>query len=379
MKKIVFVTGLSLLTIGSFAQMGKVMGAYNYLQYNDLDKAKNSIDLATVHEKSKSNAKTWLYRGKVYYAIHVSKEEKFKTLHDNPLKEAYTAYLKAFEFDTKKIDIKDLQNSLAICVPSLFSAGVESFNSNSYPDAVEKFETCISIGEKLGTIDTLAAYNAALASERGEMNDKALKYYQKCADLGYGGASVYSSMAAIHKAAGDEVAALAVLKKGREKHPDNQDMITAEINFYLKDGKYDEAFDNLSLAIKNDPNNATFYFARASINDQRKQYEEAKADYIKAIELKPDYFDALYNLGALYFNQGAETNNQANDLPLNEAKKGEELRAKADELFKGALPHLEKAHELNSSDKNTMVSLKNIYARTGDTEKYKVINEKLTN
>ena len=156
-------------------------------------------------------------------------------------------------------------------------------------------------------------------------------------------------------------------------------MITAEINFYLKDGKYDEAFDNLSLAIKNDPNNATFYFARASINDQRKQYEEAKADYIKAIELKPDYFDALYNLGALYFNQGAETNNQANDLPLNEAKKGEELRAKADELFKGALPHLEKAHELNSSDKNTMVSLKNIYARTGDTEKYKVINEKLTN
>ena len=26
--------------------------------------------------------------------------------------------------------------------------------------------------------------------------------------------------------------------------------------------------------------------------------------YKKAIELKPDYFDANYNLGALYFNEG---------------------------------------------------------------------------
>ena len=58
-----------------------------------------------------------------------------------------------------------------------------------------------------------------------------------------------------------------------------------------------------------------------SIYDQKKEFVKAEADYKKAIELKADYFDALYNLGALFFNNGAEIYNQANDLPLKEIKK----------------------------------------------------------
>ena len=42
---------------------------------------------------------------------------------------------------------------------------------------------------------------------------------------------------------------------------------------------------------------------------------EAEKAYLKAIELKPDYFDAYYNLGALFFNKGVEVFEFANSIP----------------------------------------------------------------
>ena len=45
--------------------------------------------------------------------------------------------------------------------------------------------------------------------------------------------------------------------------------------------------------------------------------------------------------------------------------------------FKEAQPYLEKAHELNPADTNTMVSLKQLYARLNETAKYDAIKAKL--
>jgi hypothetical protein len=45
--------------------------------------------------------------------------------------------------------------------------------------------------------------------------------------------------------------------------------------------------------------------------------------------------------------------------------------------FASALPYLEKAYELDPNDYNTLLSLKQLYAKTNQTDKYKVINEKL--
>ena len=135
----------------------------------------------------------------------------------------------------------------------------------------------------------------------------------------------------------------------------------------------------MDIAIQNDPKNATFFFARGSIQDQQGMFEKAESDYMKAIEIKPDFFDAIYNLGALYFNKGAEVYNSANDLPLKEEAKAKVLRTEAENLFQKALPYLEKAEQMSPNDKSTLLSLKNIYARTKQTEKYNAVNEKLKN
>ena len=107
------------------------------------------------------------------------------------------------------------------------------------------------------------------------------------------------------------------------------------------------------------------------------KFEEAENYYKKAIELNPDYFDANYNLGALYVNQAIEISKAANELPLNEEKKYKELKDQETELLRKSLPYIEKADSLQPNDQYTLRSLKDIYTRLGMMDKLKSINERL--
>ena len=81
----------------------------------------------------------------------------------------------------------------------------------------------------------------------------------------------------------------------------------------------------------------------------------------------PDAFGTNYNLGALYFNTAIEQNNKANATSNNSTHK--KLKSKADTLFAKALPFLEKAYAIDSKDKNTLLSLKQLYYMKGDYKK----------
>ena len=55
-------TAMVYLTSGTFAQKNKVQTAFNYYKYDELDKAKQAIDEASVHETTIGMAKTWYYK-----------------------------------------------------------------------------------------------------------------------------------------------------------------------------------------------------------------------------------------------------------------------------------------------------------------------------
>ena len=137
------------------------------------------------------------------------------------------------------------------------------------------------------------------------------------------------------------------------------------------------ALDYLELATKNNPENSTYWFAKGTLYDGMRDSLKTVECYKKAIELDPKYFDANYNLGAVYFNTGAEVMAKANALPASEEAAYEKLKTEADARFKQALPYLEKAHELNKLDLPTLESLKNIYYRLGMLEQMEVIKKEL--
>jgi hypothetical protein len=79
----------------------------------------------------------------------------------------------------------------------------------------------------------------------------------------------------------------------------------------------------------------------------------------------------------LYVNKAASINDEANKLPLDATAHYDKLKKEADEYLEKALPYLEKATELQPGDVNTLISLKQIYARTNKTDKVKAVQEKI--
>ena len=69
----------------------------------------------------------------------------------------------------------------------------------------------------------------------------------------------------------------------------------------LRYSQYEEAEEALTKAIKYDKHNYEAYYYRGCAKINAQKYEEAIADFEKAVELKPDYADAYFNIGRVYY------------------------------------------------------------------------------
>ena len=133
----------------------------------------------------------------------------------------------------------------------------------------------------------------------------------------------------------------------------------------------------LEMAIEQDPENATFYFAQGTLFEKLDDEEKAIEAYDKAIEADPEYYNAYYNLGALYYNKGVQQIEVANAIPANENERYLEETKKADIWWEKALPYMEKCQELKPDDVMTLESLKNLYYLIKQIDKYNEVLEKL--
>jgi tetratricopeptide (TPR) repeat protein len=417
MKRIIAASAACLLTLTMAAQSAKVVSAKNYLtdyerskDPESLQKAKENINLAAEHADTKENAKTHVYRGMIYIVAYDARkraeEDKLQptvsdpnkrtimALQNTPVEDleiAYQSFAKAKTLDVKGNWTAELRKIGDIGL-YFDNVGRALYNAKKFPEALSAFEKTYEIS---GSVDTTALSNAAISAERAGNFEKAKTYYNKMAEGKQGAGNTYSSLMNVHLMGKDTAGALAILKKGRETYPNDINLLISETNFYLKANKSEDALKNLNLAIQAKPADANLYLVRGNIYDnlanpkdetgkdleKPKDYEEktklAETDYKKAIELKPDYFDALYNLGVLYNNHGVALAKLADKITDN-AKYAAE-NAKATEEFAKAMPVLEKAHQVSPKDRATMMALKQIYARMQQTDKLKEINEKLKN
>ena len=69
----------------------------------------------------------------------------------------------------------------------------------------------------------------------------------------------------------------------------------------LRYSEYKKAEETLTKAIKYDKSNFEAYYYRGCARVNAMKYDEAIADFEKAVELKPDYADAYFNLGRTYY------------------------------------------------------------------------------
>lgn len=404
MKKFVIALTVMMVSLSVFAQKSAIQSAFNYQKTGKLDKAQEYIDKAIEHEKTIADAKAWYYRGNIYIDIYNSPLDAYRNLSPEALTIAFTSYQKAIELDEKG----DYKDEILEKMPGLgelffnegarqYNAGIEANNSldsvaarTSFGYSVNAFEQAYNIYTKAGINDTTTIFYVSVAAELAGDYDKAKEKLTQLISMQYPKPTVYGSLAGIYYEHDKDVEkAMEIFALGRERFPNDLNLLLLETNLFLGEAMTEKALDNLQMAAKIDTNNPTIFFAigakynevvddTTKTNEMREDaFQKAVIAYKRSIELKPDYFDPNYNIGALYVNKASTEISVANELPIEEQAKYDALMESANTYLKDCLPYLEKAHELQPDDISTMVSLKEIYTRLGMLEKMKEMDTKL--
>ena len=378
MKNVLLTLLLLVITTLTFAQSHNVVNASIALRNEEFVDAKKYIDEAYKTESTSNDAKMWNYRSQIYLKIAL-KEAK---LDADAVFKATEAHLKCLQTDKKGRVIvrkwtaeEDVLAGLIQCGYKLFNNAIEEYNAGNYKSSLKHYDAIFQIIPldtenqlKRGNItkETIL-YNSFFASNKMKDNSKSKEYLQKLIDINFNEPAIYVQMSIILIEEEKMEKALEYLALGRESFEEDQGLINTQINWYIQLGRTTELIGKLGEAIALDEENELLYFNRGTIYDQKGDIENAEQDYLTALELNPSAFGANYNLGALYFNQGVATKNKANATSDNSLYK--KLNKEADAVFAKALPYLEAAHIINTEDKNTLLSLKQLYYLNNDYAK----------
>ena len=215
-----------------------------------------------------------------------------------------------------------------------FNGKQESF----YPDGSMKSEATYKDGALKGKKNDMLNF-AATSALRAEDYATALGYFNELKNNGVDGVDVYKHLAACYNGMGDSENAMAMINAGLEKDPSDASLIVEKVNAYMKEGKTVEAVEDINKLLALDPQNAQLLFVLGTIygdenNKDVYDTEKAKKYYEDAIEINPDYYDAIYNLGALYITMSNKLKTEANELPLNKVKEYNDLVKQAEDLVR---------------------------------------------
>ncbi|MFH2142839.1 MAG: tetratricopeptide repeat protein [Bacteroidota bacterium] len=343
----------------------------NLMKNGELKQAKELVDKLTT--KDQGNSKIWLHRGAVYQTLYESENPEFKALHNDPLNESYYSFKKSMELDLTNEYLQINLKSLGILSNLFVKKGIDEFNAGDFKEAFRSFENNIEINERpaIMLLDTIIYYNAAISAEKIGKYDKAEYYLKKLIVFKYNSPQMYLDLAGVYKKQNDLVKYKSTLNDGIAACPgENIGLISEFINYYLSIGNIEKTLEYIEEGIKIEPENPDFYFIRGSISDQKGETEKARKDYFLTIEKEPEHIDALYNLGAIYFNEGLTTEKNA----MSKADK-----KNAEEKYFEAIKYFEKVHNIDNSDSQTIKLLIQLYSTTSQENKKTEMEKKFLN
>jgi hypothetical protein len=389
MKRISLLVIMVISMTSGFTQVNLRQIASKYLKEGKLDSALAIINLCVKNPTTSKDAKTWFIRGNIYLNIATSNNIKYKTLDTDPIKQALNSYKKANEFDIGKEYTEDIYEMVNWQRNNYYNLGVDYYNKKLYKEAMLAFEDGANALASINKSDTISLFYAAACAGLANEKQKQKEYYNQLLESHAKSTDIFISLSDIYRQENDSSKALKVTRAGQKLHPNDLKLLLAETNIYLTFGNKAKALKNLTLATEKEPGNANVFFALGTIydnlssdiskpkNEREKYFDLAVNAYKSTIKINPVYFDPNYNLAALYVNKAAEINEKANLLPPDAEKEYKKQKAEADKYLEQAIPYLEKASEIQPSDLNTLMSLKQIYTRIGSTDKLKIVNEKI--
>lgn len=381
MKKLFIIIAVMALSTEMFAQSTKINNAFQDYRRGRIARALEAIEEAAVHPDTKDQARTWFYRGNIFLTIALSDKADVSSLSNKAIDEAYDSFQKAIALD------KDVSNNMVspstpsegvqmLSIP-YYNRGIQKYNTQNYAQAAEDFEKAHRCKAENSFL-----YMLGLSQMYAEMNKpkdepknftSAIRTFNGLIQGKFNEPNIYIFLSDIYKLNNDTVRSLRTINNGETAFPDTTRIMIQKFNIYLWSGKTEEALNLLQKIKEKEPTNHVVYFNIGTVLNEIGKFDEAVVAFERAIELKPDYFDALFNFGTMYFNRFLAIREEAEKLGFSEQEKFEKLNAQAQEILAKAQPYLEKCYQLNPKDHDTLYMLRQVYIRMNQLEKAKEI------
>jgi tetratricopeptide (TPR) repeat protein len=353
----------------------QIQNMINALRNKEYEKAKVSADAAAVHPDTKNSAKMWMNRGNVYKAIYADTSAKVRNIDGEAEEKALDAYINCLTFDKDEIYKPDVKGPLV----QASAATNRKANAYSYEKKYENALKCYDLLERALPFDfdqgmkrqniskEKIMYNKFEMYKMAANKEKTKEFANKLIEINYKEPKIYTDMVRLSMLDKDTASALTYIEKGKILFEDNMDLIAAELDIYIARKKTDVLKDKLKNAIEVSPDNEVLHFVLANLYKGMNQFDDSEKEYLKALDLKPDYEPATYNIGVLYYSAGKEWNDKLNTLPLKDPK-AKDYETKSNDYFKKAVDYFEKSYEV-TKDKRTKQLLRQLTLRLGLTEK----------
>jgi tetratricopeptide (TPR) repeat protein len=335
------------------------------------------------------------------------------------LANAYNATLDYEKKTGKKVFTDEIVKDITTFKPILVNVAINLGEAKKFKEAGDVLYSVYQLDKK----DQDKLYYAASYAVNGLDYDKALSYYYELKQLNYSGegtvywatnkasqkeetfnnknerdifiktgthdkprdekaeskkGEIYKNIALILVEAGKIDEAKTAVSDARNANPNDNSLILTEADLYLKLNDMANFTRLVNEALKNDPNNKVLYFNLGVTSANSNKLDEAEKHYKKAIEIDPNYFDALLNLSELKLRSDLILVEAMNKLGTSEKdnKRYEILKAEREKNFKSVLPYLEKAVELKTDNDAAKKTLLSVYNALEMTDKYKALKAK---
>ncbi len=171
--------------------------------------------------------------------------------------------------------------------------------------------------------------------------------------------------------------AIVVLDKAQQLFPDDQDFVKKEVNIYLETNQMDAAEEKFQKLIDLNPYEAKHYYNLSLILYNKGEYQKSIELASKAIELNPNFLDAIYNVGTYYYHRALQYNEnllKMTPYQYTYQEQGRNIELTAKSLFEAAKPYFQRAIELNTEELGAYQNMNTINVLLQNIEK----NQKLT-
>ena len=154
--------------------------------------------------------------------------------------------------------------------------------------------------------------------------------------------------------------AITLLQSAKAATEEDAEVLNIMLNAFVQANRIKEAITEYERVTKQHPDNKMNHYILGVLYRSAGDFADAVKEFQKASELDPTFTDAIFDLGATYYNWGVEIMKTSDE-------KGE-TSTEHKEKFKMALPYLQQVAEEKSDDSQVWETLGTINAQLGNQD-----------